>query len=99
MAQIVPCTYHFQVGVVDAVELRIRDVPILTLAPTDHLLFLLCHAYKHLLHGGIGIRQLCEQKIEECYARAQTFMDKVSVSEERKAILKAYAAAMMKRQS
>jgi len=26
-------------------------------------------------------------------------MDKVSVSEERKAILKAYAAAMMKRQS
>ena len=51
------------------------------------------------LYDEIGIRQLCEQKIEECYARAQTFMDKVSVSEERKAILKAYAAAMMKRQS
>ena len=51
------------------------------------------------LYDEIGIRRLCEQKIEECYARAQTFMDKVSVSEERKAILKAYAAAMMKRQS
>ena len=51
------------------------------------------------LYDEIGIRQLCEQKIEECYARAQTFMDKVSVNEERKAILKAYAAAMMKRQS
>ena len=51
------------------------------------------------LYDEIGIRQLCEQKIEECYARAQTFVDKVSVSEERKAILKAYAAAMMKRQS
>ena len=51
------------------------------------------------LYDEIGIRQLCEQKIEECYARAKTFMDKVSVSEERKAILKAYAAAMMKRQS
>ena len=51
------------------------------------------------LYDEIGIRQLCEQKIEECYARAKTFMDKVGVSEERKAILKAYAAAMMKRQS
>ena len=51
------------------------------------------------LYDEIGIRQLCEQKIEGCYARAKTFMDKVSVSEERKAILKAYAAAMMKRQS
>ena len=51
------------------------------------------------LYDEIGIRRLCEQKIEECYARAKTFMDKVSVSEERKAILKAYAAAMMKRQS
>ena len=51
------------------------------------------------LYDEIGIRQLCEQKIEECYARAKTFMDKVSVSEERKTILKAYAAAMMKRQS
>ncbi|MBQ9648824.1 MAG: polyprenyl synthetase family protein [Prevotella sp.] len=51
------------------------------------------------LYDEIGIRQLCEQKIDECYACAKTYMDQVSVSEERKAILKAYAAAMMKRQS
>ena len=51
------------------------------------------------LYDEIGIRQLCEQKIEECYACAKTYMDQVNVSEERKAILKAYAAAMMKRQS
>lgn len=31
-----------------------------TLHPTDHLLFLLCHAYKHILHGGVGIRQICD---------------------------------------
>ena len=31
-----------------------------TLAPTDHLLFLLCHAYKHILHGGVGLRQICD---------------------------------------
>lgn len=41
-------------------ELPIYDVPIRTLAPTDHLLFLLCHAYKHVLHGGVGVRQICD---------------------------------------
>lgn len=29
-------------------------------SPTDHLLFMLCHAYKHFLFGGIGIRQICD---------------------------------------
>ena len=33
---------------------------LMTLAPTDHLLYLLCHAYKHFLHGGFGIRQVCD---------------------------------------
>ena len=51
------------------------------------------------LYDEIGIRSLCEQKMEACYALAQQYMAKVSVSDERKAILKAYAAAMMKRQS
>ena len=51
------------------------------------------------LYDEIGIRELCEQKMEACYQLAQTFIDKVSVPEERKSILKAYAAAMMKRQS
>ena len=51
------------------------------------------------LYDEIGIRSLCEQKMESCYALAQQYMAKVSVSDERKAILKAYAAAMMKRQS
>ena len=51
------------------------------------------------LYDEIGIRQLCEQKIEACYALARQYMDQVSVSEDRKAELKAYAAAMMHRQS
>ena len=51
------------------------------------------------LYDEIGIRSLCEQKMEAYYALAQQYMAKVSVSDERKAILKAYAAAMMKRQS
>ena len=51
------------------------------------------------LYDEIGIRELCEQKMEACYALAQTYIDKVSVPEDRKTILKAYAAAIMKRQS
>lgn len=31
-----------------------------TLSPTDHLLFMLLHAYKHFLHGGVGIRQVMD---------------------------------------
>ena len=51
------------------------------------------------LYDEIGIRQLCEEKMEACCANAKDYLAKVSVSEERKAELKAYAAAMMKRQS
>ena len=51
------------------------------------------------LYDEIGIRQLCEEKMEACYAKAKDYLAKVSVDEERKAELKAYAAAMMKRQS
>ena len=51
------------------------------------------------LYDEIGIRQLCEKKMEACYQLGLQHLAKVSVSDERKAILKAYAAAMMKRQS
>ncbi|MBR5343392.1 MAG: nucleotidyltransferase family protein [Oscillospiraceae bacterium] len=57
------CARFFDGALDRAVELRVMDVPLLTLAPTDHLLFLLCHAYKHFLHGGIGIRQLCDMAL------------------------------------
>ena len=51
------------------------------------------------LYDEIGIRQLCEKKMESCYQLGLQHLAKVSVSDERKAILKVYAAAMMKRQS
>ena len=34
-----------------------------TLAPTDHFLYLLCHAYKHFLHAGVGIRQVADMAL------------------------------------
>lgn len=37
-------------------RVRIQDVELLTAAPTDHLLFLLLHAYKHFLYSGFGLR-------------------------------------------
>ena len=39
-----------------AVPVQIQDVKLKTLAPTDHLLFLLLHAFKHFLHSGFGLR-------------------------------------------
>ena len=51
------------------------------------------------LYNEIGIKQLCEQKIEEYYQESLVYLAKVNVTDERKKILKAYAAEMMKRQS
>ena len=51
------------------------------------------------LYDEIGIRQLCEQKMEECYQLALKYLAKVNVPEDRKAELKIFAADMMKRQS
>ena len=38
------------------VPIRIQDVTLRTLAPTDHLLFLILHAFKHFIHSGFGLR-------------------------------------------
>ncbi len=40
--------------------LELEGVEIRTLCPTDHLLYLLCHAFKHFLYSGFGIRQVCD---------------------------------------
>ena len=37
---------------------EIGGVP--TLGYTDHLFYLICHAFKHFLHSGFGIRQVCD---------------------------------------
>lgn len=36
----------------------IQGVP--TLEYTDHLFYLICHAFKHFLHSGFGLRQVCD---------------------------------------
>ena len=51
------------------------------------------------LYNEIGIRKLCEQKIEQYYQESLVYLEKVKVNDERKTEIKAYAAEMMKRQS
>lgn len=48
-------------GVYDrAVTVTVDGVSLRTMCPTDHLFYLICHALKHFLHGGCGIRQACD---------------------------------------
>ncbi len=43
-----------------AVAVTVQNQQIWTLCPTDNLLYLILHAYKHFLHSGFGIRQVCD---------------------------------------
>ena len=43
-----------------AVRISVAGVDVWTMAPTDHLFYLICHALKHFMHGGCGIRQICD---------------------------------------
>lgn len=48
-------------GVFERAITEMHDgVDIRTLAPTDHMFYLICHMLKHFLHGGYGIRQVCD---------------------------------------
>ena len=43
-----------------SIAMEIYATSVRTMAPTDHIMYLVCHAYKHFLHGGVGIRQVCD---------------------------------------
>ena len=43
-----------------AVYHSVNGVPVWSLGHTDHLFYLICHAFKHFLHSGFGIRQVCD---------------------------------------
>lgn len=42
------------------VEARGAGTRLWTLCPQDHLLYLILHSFKHFLHSGFGIRQVCD---------------------------------------
>lgn len=41
-------------------RILVEGTEILTLDYTEHLFYLICHAYKHFLHSGFGMRQVCD---------------------------------------
>ena len=41
-------------------NVEISGIKLWTLNSTDHLFYLICHAFKHFLHSGFGIRQVCD---------------------------------------
>ena len=52
---------RFFEGVFDrAAAERIQGSTVYTMGCTDHLFYLICHAFKHFLHSGFGIRQVCD---------------------------------------
>lgn len=43
-----------------AVRQTVPGGAVWTLCPDDHLFYLICHAFKHFLHSGFGVRQVCD---------------------------------------
>lgn len=50
----------FEGAVSRSVEISLQGHRVYTMEPTDHLFYLICHAFKHFLHSGFGIRQVCD---------------------------------------
>ena len=44
----------------DVVRERVDGGEVYTLTPGEHLLYLVLHSFKHFLHSGFGIRQVCD---------------------------------------
>lgn len=51
---------YFSEAMSRAMPIRVEDTTLYTLSAHDHLLYLLLHAYKHFIHSGFGIRQICD---------------------------------------
>ncbi len=41
-------------------EVLVQGSKLYTMGHTDHLFYLICHAFKHFLHSGFGLRQVCD---------------------------------------
>ena len=53
-------------------EVLVQGSKLYTMGHTDHLFYLICHAFKHFLHSGFGLRQVCD-----IILYANTYGDKI----------------------
>lgn len=51
---------YFEDAFDKAVEEQVQGNKIWTLCPQEHMLYLVLHSFKHFLHSGFGIRQVCD---------------------------------------
>ncbi len=54
------CNSFFENAFDRSMEVMVQGEPVATLNETDHMLYLIVHAFKHFLHSGFGIRQVCD---------------------------------------
>lgn len=54
------CNRFFDDSFERLMDVDLQGDPVATLNPTDHMLYLILHAFKHFLHSGFGIRQVCD---------------------------------------
>ncbi len=54
------CNAFFADAAERLVTVATQEVEVLTMSPHDHMLYLLLHAFKHFIHSGFGIRQVCD---------------------------------------
>lgn len=50
----------FEQSVKHASPILVEGGQVMGMHPHDHMLYLLLHAYKHLIHSGFGVRQVCD---------------------------------------
>ena len=49
------------------------------------------------MYNELGVKEVCEQRIKELFARCDEFMDRISVAEEKKVYLKNFANSLLNR--
>lgn len=52
--------YYFADCFLNKGSLKVQGTTVYTMEPQMHLFYLICHALKHFLHSGFGIRQVCD---------------------------------------
>lgn len=57
------CNRFFADAFSRCTSITLQGQEIFTLCPTDHMLYLIVHAFKHFLHSGFGIRQVCDMML------------------------------------
>jgi geranylgeranyl diphosphate synthase type II len=54
-------------------------------------------AYFTNIYNSLGVKTICEKRIQELFAKCDGYMDRISVPEEKKQLLKAFADSILNR--